>query len=369
MRILYLSNGRLPTEKAHGVQIMKTCSALTASGSAVTLAISSIGKGDEESVFAYYGLKKNFSIARIRGIALLSWGSLGYTLRSVFFALSAFFLLPLKTFDVIYTRDEMSVLILSLCGYKVYFEMHDVRNGFVQRTAIHRASGIVVISKGLYRYCLERGIASEKIVVAPDAVTVEDFAVSENREECRRRLGLPQDVSIILYAGHLYSWKGAHTMADSAKYFDPSLVAVFVGGTERDVSLFRSRFGSEKNIIIVGQKPHAEIPYYLKSADILVLPNSAKEDISRLYTSPMKLFEYMASGTPIVASDLPSIREVLFETNCSFAKPDNAVDLASVINGAVHNNDEAARRAKQASVDVLEYTWGKRAEKILSIIK
>ena len=263
----------------------------------------------------------------------------------------------------------MSVLILTLFGYNVYFEMHDVRNGFVQRTALRRASGIVAISKGLSRYCLGRGIAPEKIIVAPDAVTLEDFNVAEKKHECRQRLGLPQDVSIVLYAGHLYSWKGAHTLADSAKLFNSLISAVFVGGTDRDVSLFKERYGLEKNLIILGQKPHAEIPYYLKSADILVLPNSAKEDISRLYTSPMKLFEYMASGTPIVASDLPSIREILSEKNCFFAKPDNAGDLASVIDGVIQNGEESACRAKQASADVLGYSWEKRAEKILSIVQ
>ena len=83
--------------------------------------------------------------------------------------------------------------------------------------------------------------------------------------------------------------------------------------------------GSE-NILVLGHKPHKTMPVFLKAADVLVLPNSAKEEISRSYTSPLKLFEYMASGRPIVASDLPSIREVLNENNSLLVSPDSSED-------------------------------------------
>lgn len=120
---------------------------------------------------------------------------------------------------------------------------------------------------------------------------------------------------------------------------------------------------------MVGHRPHQEIPYWLKAADVLVLPNSAKEKISRFYTSPLKLFEYMASGTPIVASDLPSIREVLNEKNAVLVKPDSPEFLTAGIMKVLENPYLSDKISKQAFQDVQNYTWEKRAEKILRFIK
>src|SRR3989338_7168842 len=82
----------------------------------------------------------------------------------------------------------------------------------------------------------------------------------------------------------------------------------FVGGTEKDrakVKVKSEKLKNKDNVKIIEHRPHDEIPFWLRAADILVLPNTAIEDISKYYTSPMKLFEYMASGRPIVPSDLP----------------------------------------------------------------
>ena len=78
----------------------------------------------------------------------------------------------------------------------------------------------------------------------------------------------------------------------------------------------------------------------------------------------MKLFEYMASGVPIVASDLPSLREVLDESSCYLCKPDNPESLAKTIKEALIDQNMAQNKAKNALAKVREYTWSKRAEMI-----
>jgi len=103
----------------------------------------------------------------------------------------------------------------------------------------------------------------------------------------------------------------------------------------------------------------------LFAADALVLPNSAKAKISSHYTSPLKLFEYMASRRPIVASDLPSLREVLRDgENAVLVKPDNPRALAEGIERALSDAELAARIGRQAREDVEQYTWEKRAVNI-----
>jgi len=142
-----------------------------------------------------------------------------------------------------------------------------------------------------------------------------------------------------------------------------------VGGTEGDVLKIKKQTSENKNIIVVGSRPHSEIPYWQKSADVLVLPNTAKEDISKYYTSPMKLFEYMASGNSIVASDLPSIREVLNKDNSVLVEPDNPKKLAEGMNKVLGDFNFADKISKQALEDVKNYTWGERVKNILDFIK
>ena len=110
------------------------------------------------------------------------------------------------------------------------------------------------------------------------------------------------------------------------------------------------------------------MPLSLKSADVLVLPNSNREKLSRAYTSPMKLFEYMASGRPIVASDVPSLREILDETNCYFFTPDDPESLAQVVITTI-NNPEAQKKADKARKDVEKYSWDKRAVAIMEFMR
>jgi len=75
-----------------------------------------------------------------------------------------------------------------------------------------------------------------------------------------------------------------------------------MGGTAVDIAAFTKMYGNDARVAIIGQKSDSERPLYLRAADMCVLPNSGESDISTTFTSPLKLFGYMASGTPIVAS-------------------------------------------------------------------
>ena len=137
-----------------------------------------------------------------------------------------------------------------------------------------------------------------------------------------------------------------------------------VGGDSSEKIEIKSRYPTA-DIIITGRRSHGQVPVYLKAADALILPNKKGNQTSAYYTSPLKLFEYMASQRPIVASDLPSIREVLNETNAVMVEPDNPEALAAGIKLVLEDSRLADKLARQALVDASNYTWQKRAEKIL----
>ena len=105
---------------------------------------------------------------------------------------------------------------------------------------------------------------------------------------------------------------------------------------------------------------------FIEKADLLVLPNSAKDKMS-LFTSPIKLFEYMASKRPIVASSLPSIKEILIDNkNAILFEPDDHIDLAKKINLAL--SKDCKYIVNNAYDDVKVYTWDIRAEAIANFI-
>ena len=117
---------------------------------------------------------------------------------------------------------------------------------------------------------------------------------------------------------------------------------------------------------LLPHRPHAEMPKLLASASVLVLPTSAKYPIGREQTSPIKAFEYLAAGKPIVVADVPSSREVFDEKTAIFFKPDDPEDCARAIR-TVLALDPREMVAAQA-VLVASRTWKNRALKILNFL-
>ena len=108
----------------------------------------------------------------------------------------------------------------------------------------------------------------------------------------------------------------------------------------------------------------------MKACDALVLPNKKGDAISEKFTSPMKLFEYMASGVPIIASDLPSIREVLDENSAIFFEAGNSKDLHSAIQKLFSAPSRTREKLSLRAVSLSrEYDWKKRGEKIAVFLK
>jgi glycosyltransferase involved in cell wall biosynthesis len=365
-KIIYIANIRLPTEKAHGIQIMKTCEALARENVEITVLIPWRRNNLGEDPFKYYSTDKIFRIKKLFSLDTIFLGKIGFWMQSVTFSISIFFYILINIFRgekfVYYSRDEIQLCFPILLSQKTVWESHRGNDNFLVRFIVTHCWRIIVISNGLKD--LYRRMIHKEILVAPDGVDIEQFRIDLKRETLRKELDLPQDRHIVLYTGHLYDWKGAHILAESSLKLNKDALVVFIGGTDKDIVDFRERYSALSNIVILGRKLHQQIPLYLKASDILVIPNSAKEDISRLYTSPMKLFEYMASGTPIIASDIPSIREILNDTNAVFFRPDNADSLAESINQLLNDKDKKEQISLQAGRDIISFSWTERAKKI-----
>jgi 4-amino-4-deoxy-L-arabinose transferase-like glycosyltransferase len=151
-------------------------------------------------------------------------------------------------------------------------------------------------------------------------------------------------------------------LAQAAAFLPKDTHLYFVGGTEEDIARMQKQYPNTQNIFFKHHRPHDEIPLWQRAADVLVLPNTAQERISAEDTSPMKLFEYMASGTPIVASRLPSVEEIADDSRAILVTPDDPQALAEGIKKALLGAGE--EKTLPAREWVAEHTWEKRAGRI-----
>lgn len=377
MKLIYIANARIPTEKAHGIQIMKMCEAFVNSGLEVELIIPKRRNPIKEDIFSYYGVETKFAVKRIFSLDLLGIkyiGRLALYIQAVTFAFSVFIysLFNYGKFhdSILYFRDEFSPWLLSIFYGNTFLEIHAFGKRFAYyKKLFSKVGGLVLITEKAEEEFLKLGVAKGKILTAPDGVDLEKFNLNLNQEQARRQLNLPLDKKLIIYSGHLYNWKGVDDLAESSQYLPEDYLIIFVGGIKNDEKKFIDAHKDNKKIIIAGQKPYSQIPVYLKAADVLVLPNKTGSDLSVKYTSPLKLFEYMAARRPIVSTNLPSLREILDDANSIIVKPDDPEDLARGIKKILNDDKLSAEITAMAYEAVKSYTWKKRAEKILIFVK
>ncbi len=365
MRLLYVTNARIPTEWAHSLQIMKTCEALAHAGADLALWTPAKKLYIKESPFSYYNVKELFPIQRFFTIDWPRLRGLGFILQTLTFALSVRLgLLREPVSSVIYCRDEMVVALLASLGVRnLVWESHDGVWNRWAKSAARSARHLVVVSHGLKDFYVENGVASEKITVIPNGIGLEEFAQPEVQTEARTRLGLPQDKKIALYIGMLEGWKGVDTLLAAAPLLSPDTLVVIIGG-EDDALV--ARLAKEYPLIrFLGFRPQRELADNQAAADVLILPNTGKSEIGARFSSPLKLLSYMASSKPIVASDLPSVRELVDDKSAYLVRSDDPAALAEGIKTALAHSEQSAARAKLARERVADYTWDARANTIL----
>lgn len=358
MRVVYIANIRLPTEKAHGVQIMHMCEAFAGLGHTVELVVPDRKTAIKEDPFSYYDLKTRFAITKLPVWDTVGYGRLGFLLESYLFSRSARRYLRGTSFDMLFGRDE---LILSRIPHVYTWESHTGAWNSAAQTVARNAKKIVVISQGLKDFYIGKGIPGGKIIVAHDGIDLEQFAHPQSKDDARKRLGLPLDKKIAMYIGRLDGWKGTDTLLEASKLLPGDTIVAIIGGEPQQVALLSAQY---PGVRFLGYRPYKELSDNQAAADVLVLPNTGKDVISARYTSPLKLFAYMASGRPIVASDLPSIREVVDEKSAVLVPPDDAQALAHGIQSAFTRTD-LAENARSA---IGSYSWSGRATLILGSV-
>lgn len=372
MELIYLTNNRIPTDKAHGYQIAKMCEAFADVGFNVSLWLPTRVNTIKENIFTYYNVKQNFSVRYIKSMDYIDYlwlGRFAYILQTLHFLIKILFLkIPKKA--IIYTRSPEIVFICNLKGMKVIYEDHawPAKRKRFYLYLVLSAYKIIAITNGIKQEYEKRGFP-KKIFVAPDGVDLNEFAIAENKMTAREKLNVPLDKKIVTYTGsfYLYKWKGVDVLLETEKKLTKDILLVLVGGNNSEIELIKKQYHPQQTML-VSKRPRNEVALFLKASDVLVLPNKTGDSNSEKYTSPLKLFEYMASGVPIVASALPSISEILNDENAYLVPPDDSTLLAQKLTEVLEKPQEAAEKALKAKDQVQEYTWQKRASHILYFI-
>jgi len=375
MNIAYVITVRYPSERAHALYVSLVLDAFKTLGHSVSVIVPRRFGRNTATPRAFYGLSNDVELHTLPTIdttyipLMDRFAYLFYT-STFIFSLFFYVLLHNKKDTLFFTNEMIVAYVLAKLGKKVVYEVHDYPSGHISwyRSTFERVAFILVNTdekkKDLEK---EYDVESHKIIVAHNGVDFKKFNSTLSKEQARTELSLPEVGRIVLYTGSLFAWKGVDMLAEAVKGIDVD--AYFVGGNETDGNAFTQKHTSIENIHVHGHEVHSRMPLWLRAADVLVIPNSAKNAVSERHTSPMKLFEYMASGTPIVASDVFSLREILKEGEGYFVPPDDEVALRTCIQNVLGERGESSARATKAQEHAKSLSWTARAESILIVVQ
>ncbi|MBI5655050.1 glycosyltransferase family 4 protein [Candidatus Uhrbacteria bacterium] len=381
-KIFYIENIRLPTEKAHGYQIMKTCEALVGQGADVTLVCADRRNplGDKDP-FEYYGIGIRYPIVRLAVWDWLSrvpswlWRPTFWLERQTFFSSLKKFAKSFPPHSVCYTRDaHIAAFVKRLrADVCVFVEPHVLPRPAVLKR-LSDIDGIAALTSWIGDRCRDV-LPKMKTIVLPDAVDLEIFDPAISKQEARRELDIAGDQKIIVYGGRFTTMEqgkglGAldNVVQDLSKT-DPRLRLILVGGTAAEFEKVEGRSPSDTTIC-AGSVDRMALAKYYRAADILamVFPNTHHYAYEM---SPMKMFEYMASGTPIITSDLPSVRDVLDESMAIFYPVEVEGGLRQALTRYLAMDAGILERMAAAAKEKVKrkYTWEARAKDILGFVQ
>ncbi|MBW8011843.1 MAG: glycosyltransferase family 4 protein [Chloroflexi bacterium] len=371
MKIALIAPTYLPARRANTIQVMKMAQALVSNGHEVCVAVP--GKDPNtpwEKLAAHYGLSKMFSIEWLPAHPRLRRYDYGY--RAVRWARS-------WDADLIYTRLPQAAALASLRGYPTVFEVHDMPSGkmggFLFRSFL-RGSGalrLVVITQALASALKSIQVAHQGesfTLIAPDGIDLERYENLPAASEARQVLNFP-DRFTAGYTGHLYAGRGISLLLSAAGRL-PEISFLLVGGEPEDVARveLEVKKAGLQNVILTGFVPNAELPRYQSACDVLLMPYqkrvaaSSGGDIGR-YLSPLKLFEYLACGRPVLSSDLPVFREVLTEENAVLLPPEDIEAWVKALQIIQSDPEKRTFLSVQSRNTVSGYSWETRGKHIL----
>jgi glycosyltransferase involved in cell wall biosynthesis len=377
MRIYFISGSLLPSMEASAVNVMRTCDALAREGHQVTVFAGHNGTDDRAAVLAQYGVTSDVRLvlvgtpSRRRDLWIGKEDKFDRNFRYPLQVLRALRRLPPP--DLLYGRHLYSMALASLFlpAVPMMFELHQVRSTglgrLLERWLFQRPAfiGAAVISEALladYRK-LYASLSDLELVLVRNGA---EWPAGEVKPA---KLGGRPGARRIGYVGSLFPGKGMETLAALAARL-PEMDFHVVGGTPRDIAEWREKTRGIGNILFHGFVESARVPCYLAAMDVLLAPPRVQVNpvtgrgLGR-WESPLKIFQYMSAGKPIIASDLPIVREILEHEATALLAPSEDMDAWVAALRRLEDPALAHNLATSAKADVeRRFSWRTKARTI-----
>lgn len=372
MKLIYISDSAIPSPSPNSVHVMKMCQAFAKKGIRTLLLGKNVNSCHKnvDNIYSYYAVSETFDVSIFPPRPFRGSGH--------FYNLSLIIRLIFLKADLFYTRSITAAFLLHLYRKKFIFEIHEpyetksLRLRFMNRCILKSSNlqVLVLITEALnvYYSTLFPSVKS-RILVAHDGADAINPVPPVLPVQERLTLG---------YVGSLYEGKGMEIISALVRRL-PEVDFHVVGGLPNQIKHWKNETRDAPNIIFHGFRTQDKLPGFLFSFDILIAPYSNRvivHDGSRannlaLWMSPLKLFEYMSTGKPIITTKLPVIEEILTDSKqamlCESDDLDSWVDAISFLK---KNPDIAATMGMAAKEKFLsQYTWDQRVNNIMSRLK
>lgn len=382
MQLFYISPSVLPSRSANSIHVVQQCEAFDRLGIQTTLfAKRSIPDVSStiEAIHRNYGVK-------FKNTRLISYYNRTSLAENIGICLQAMYhLIPRKKNSVILSRNlYASFLLANATRRPLIFETHQLEHGFKRYLQYHtmiqpHVTTIVISQRLLDVLTKHHGHPPAKALVLHDAAPEGIKPLTQKSkhsvwEQLIPDIELYTSKAVVGYFGHLYSGRGLRIINKLAQKH-PQITFLVIGGNAIDVDIHKKK-NQLPNLIFIGYMPHTITQKCMAACDVLLMPYQRNVSIgvkghdTANWMSPMKMFEYLASGTPIISSDLPSLREVLKDgENALLVPPDNVKSWSFALDRLIKNAalaEKIGRNGHKSYAD--HHTWTKRASAILNTV-
>jgi len=373
VKIACITTSQIPSRTANSIQVMKVCQAFKQCGQEIKLWLPLFRTADWIELKELYGLQEEFSI---------EWLPFNPLLKQYDFCWRALGSAKKWGADVIYTWALQCAVFAQCNKLPTVMEFHDFPMGILgphlfrryirnQKNSISLTT-TAALARGLeqrYHFTFQPGA----LQIAPNGTEPERYAHLSIPPQARQQLGLMEALTVG-FSGHFYEGRGIALLLEIARAL-PEIQFLWMGGEEKHIQPWREELKKWQiaNVTLTGFIPNEKLPLFQAACDMLLMPyekkiaGSSGGDISKVI-NPMKMFDYLACGRAIIASDIPVFHEILSEQTALFCPSDDSQAWVAAIQKLARQEEERERLAQNAKALSQQYSWKKRAEKTLSLL-